>query len=84
MRNDQIKAFDDKIDNASIRKSDCWHEQNTIIHIEMWRMSSEKIKIRTPKSPDNKLYGVPEGIRTPDLLIRSQALYPAELRAHRR
>lgn len=26
--------------------------------------------------------GVPEGIRTPDLLIRSQALYPAELRAH--
>ena len=26
--------------------------------------------------------GVPEGIRTPGLLIRSQALYPAELRAH--
>ncbi len=28
-------------------------------------------------------YGVPGGIRTPDLLVRSQALYPAELQAHR-
>lgn len=27
-------------------------------------------------------YGVPGGIRTPDLLVRSQTLYPAELRAH--
>ena len=27
--------------------------------------------------------GAPGEIRTPDLLIRSQALYPAELRAHR-
>ena len=27
-------------------------------------------------------YGAPEGIRTPDLLIRSQTLYPAELLAH--
>ena len=26
--------------------------------------------------------GAPEGIRTPDLLVRSQTLYPAELRAH--
>ena len=26
--------------------------------------------------------GAPEGTRTPDLLIRSQALYPAELLAH--
>ena len=26
-------------------------------------------------------HGAPEGIRTPDLLIRSQTLYPAELRA---
>lgn len=28
------------------------------------------------------LFGAPGGIRTRDLLIRSQALYPAELRAH--
>ena len=26
--------------------------------------------------------GAPEVIRTPDLLVRSQTLYPAELRAH--
>ena len=26
-------------------------------------------------------HGAPEGIRTPDLLVRSQTLYPAELRA---
>ena len=35
------------------------------------------------KKPLNKaVFGVPEGIRTPDLLIRSQTLYPAELQAH--
>ena len=28
------------------------------------------------------LFGVPGGIRTPDLLVRSQSLYPAELQAH--
>ena len=28
------------------------------------------------------LFGEPGGIRTHDLLIRSQTLYPAELRAH--
>ena len=26
-----------------------------------------------------KTFGVPGGIRTPDLLVRSQSLYPAEL-----
>ena len=28
------------------------------------------------------MQNTPGGIRTPDLLVRSQALYPAELRAH--
>ena len=28
------------------------------------------------------IYGAPGAIRTPDLLVRSQLLYPAELRAH--
>ncbi len=28
------------------------------------------------------LYGTPEGIRTPDPLVRSQVLYPAELLSH--
>ena len=27
-------------------------------------------------------FGAPGGTRTPDLLVRSQSLYPAELRAH--
>ena len=27
-------------------------------------------------------FGAPEGTRTPDLLVRSQTLYPAELLAH--
>ena len=37
-------------------------------------------KSRYPKS--DTLIGTPEGIRTPDLLVRSQTLYPAELLAH--
>ena len=28
------------------------------------------------------IFGTPEGTRTPDLLIRSQSLYPTELPAH--
>ena len=29
-----------------------------------------------------RYFGTPEGTRTPDLLVRSQSLYPAELPAH--
>ena len=38
----------------------------------------------TKKQPSQRstVYGVPGGTRTPDLLVRSQALYPAELQAH--
>ena len=41
-------------------------------------------KIEKPVHPCGKtgLSGTPEGIRTPDLLVRSQTLYPAELLAH--
>ena len=31
---------------------------------------------------NNPFFGTPEGTRTPDLLIRSQSLYPTELLAH--
>ena len=31
----------------------------------------------------NQVNGDPEGIRTPDLLIRNQSLYPTELRDHK-
>ena len=34
------------------------------------------------KSYKNTRHGTPEGTRTPDLLIRSQSLYPAELPTH--
>ena len=34
------------------------------------------------KSCKNTRHGTPEGTRTPDLLIRSQSLYPTELLAH--
>ena len=41
---------------------------------------------RNIKKPDTRMgiwfFGTPEGTRTPDLLIRSQSLYPTELPAH--
>lgn len=41
-------------------------------------------KEKAPKPLQIKGFGTgtPEGIRTPDLLVRSQTLYPAELPAH--
>ena len=36
----------------------------------------------TIRSGVQKIVGTPEGTRTPDLLIRSQSLYPTELPAH--
>lgn len=36
--------------------------------------------LRQRKLPE--VFGTPEGIRTPDLLVRSQTLYPTELPAH--
>ncbi len=41
-----------------------------------------KINIQKNTHKGVFLYGVPRGIRTPDLLVRSQSLYPAELQAH--
>ena len=35
------------------------------------------------KSYKNTRHGTPEGTLTPDLLIRSQSLYPTELLAHK-
>ena len=40
-------------------------------------------KIRTMQETQViEKYGAPGGTRTPDLLVRSQTLYPTELRAH--
>ncbi len=41
--------------------------------------SRESRKYKTLESTDN--YGAPGEIRTPDLVVRSHALYPTELRA---
>ena len=38
-------------------------------------------KQKTLRKSKSLIYGTPEGIRTPDLLVRSQTLYPAELLA---
>jgi hypothetical protein len=44
----------------------------------------ERIKHKTPREVGFcVLYGAPGEIRTPDLLVRSQALYPTELRAQK-
>ena len=43
----------------------------------------QKSKEKQPDFLRNGLFsGTPEGTRTPDLLVRSQSLYPTELPAH--
>jgi hypothetical protein len=43
------------------------------------RLSIADAKSKNPRELRGFSGGVPEGIRTPGLLIRSQTLYPAEL-----
>ena len=43
--------------------------------------SALHLNVRVRRNPDKKS-GTPEGTRTPDLLLRRQLLYPAELLAH--
>ena len=56
---------------------------------ELGRFYSEHIKKYKQKKNSDltdarkiAVLGAPEGTRTPDLLVRSQSLYPAELPAH--
>ena len=43
----------------------------------------QKMQKKQPNFLRNGLFsGTPEGTRTPDLLVRSQSLYPTELPAH--
>ena len=46
------------------------------------RFESPIIRKRKTPRKGSFPFGTPGGIRTPDLLVRSQALYPAELQAH--
>lgn len=60
--------------NVKIRKS---HERSSAKSPE-----SHRIFFFFNKEPKRLNINVREKIRTPDLLVRSQTLYPAELRAH--
>ena len=55
-----------------------------LLSCEKLHLASLIVAPRTKKHPPfgGCFHGTPGGIRTHDLLIRSQALYPAELRAH--
>ena len=48
---------------------------NTILLIIQQKIQIKNLKIQV-------FYGVPGGIRTPDLKVRSLAFYPAKLQAH--
>ena len=50
-------------------------------YLEPVRVRSKKVQKKRTGKPV-LLNGAPGGTRTPDLLVRSQSLYPAELRAH--
>ena len=49
---------------------------------ETYLIYFDKQKIKKSRQSNDCLLGAPGGTRTPDLLVRSQTLYPAELRAH--
>ena len=55
-------------------------------HIEnIYKWAKEKsLKPSDTNGFKDFLFGTPEGIRTPDLLVRSQTLYPTELPARRK
>ena len=59
-----------------------------LLHTSEWRFDvvvknfCNKRKMPWKRRCFNGIFGAPVGIRTLDLLIRSQTLYPAELRAH--
>ncbi len=65
--------------------------QNAVAHFELLRRTPPSgvlipffasNTIKRHKQTLVPFFGTPEGIRTPDLLVRSQTLYPTELPAH--
>ncbi len=57
--------------------SGCFFAFHTNFSIQISIGQNKKSSVQSTKD-----FGVPGGIRTPDLLVRSQSLYPAELQAH--
>ena len=58
------------------------HQSTGLVHLDLRAPSSKN------KKPDTQMgiwfFGTAKGTRTPDLLIRSQSLYPTELSPHMR
>ena len=56
------------------------HQSTGLVHLDLRAPSSKN------KKPDTQMgiwfFGTAKGTRTPDLLIRSQSLYPTELSPH--
>ena len=61
-----------------------WYDiYHTQVKRHFFKIPENRIKKRSIRmiSKLTTIYGTPEGIRTPDLLVRSQTLYPTELPA---
>ena len=52
------------------------------VQIKMVRVPSDTKKKNTTRLDGVFIFGTAKGTRTPDLLIRSQSLYPTELLPH--
>jgi hypothetical protein len=59
---------------ASPKWRSCWRSSMRLVH-KVWERCGGDLAIATPHLLDQPLCA-PEGIRTPNLLIRSQMLYP--------
>ena len=76
----------DVIKSVKIIRQGADAEKFTATQADFDRLNAEveaKSKAKKEAALRLLLFGEPGGIRTHDLLIRSQTLYPAELRAHR-
>ena len=69
----------------SLGKSDLNFERRSRNDKSFERVAAPSEKTKNPRNRmiPGKILGAPGGTRTPDLLVRSQTLYPAELLAHR-
>ena len=68
----------------SLGKSDLNFERRSRNDKSFERVAAPSEKTKNPRNRmvPGKFCGAPGGTRTPDLLVRSQTLYPAELLAH--
>ena len=73
---DIIDGLSDMTDAMAIRKkTDRLRGSRSVFFIQLAKKKNARAFL-------HERFDAPEGIRTPDLLVRSQLLYPAELPAH--